>query len=102
MNNEIIKSVSDNKKGEGHVVYTRGALDQEQVTALYKKRFLELSSLKNELSLKLFHQVEEKLLTEKKTLEKLLNLQNAEDAVRARYSNVLSTYFFDQKFFGER
>ncbi len=102
MKNEILKSTESKQADESGNVVSLGKLSQEEVDVLYKKRLEDLQGVKELISLKLVHQVEEKLLVEKKTLEKLLNLQSAEDAARAKYSFVLSSYFFDQKFFGER
>lgn len=102
MKNEILKSTEFKRVDEQGSTVSFSKLNQEGVDALYTKRLEDLERVKELVSLKFVHLVEEKLLAEKKTLEKLLNLQSAEDAARAKYSFVLSSYFFDQKFFGER
>ncbi len=73
-------------------------LTQQHIDALYKERMQQLETLKGSISLKLYYVIAEKLETEQKTLETLLNIAHTKKQDHDQYSFVLDTQFFEQKF----
>lgn len=73
-------------------------LTQQEIDGLYKERIQQLETIKDSIGLKFFYVITEKLQTEKKTLEKLLNVAYAKKQDQDQYSFILDPQFFEQKF----
>lgn len=80
------------------VLSQEAGLNQQQIELLFQARKQELLSLKPLLSLKLHHQIEEKLNAEKTALFSLLKLIDQTALWRRRYSFILDPQYFEQKF----
>ncbi len=73
-------------------------LTQEQIDALYTERIGQLDTIKDSIGLKFYYAITEKLQSEKKTLEELLNVAYTKKQDQDQYSFVLDPQFFEQKF----
>lgn len=73
-------------------------LTQKQIDELYSERLKTLDSIKANISLKFYYVIAEKLQTEKKTLEALLNVAFVKKQDHDQYSFILDPQFFEQKF----
>lgn len=73
-------------------------LTQKQIEGIYTQRSKVLESLKTTISLKFYYTIAEKLLNEKKSFEKLLNLAFTKKQDHDQYSFILDPQFFEQRF----
>ncbi len=75
-------------------------ISKEEVQEIYAERKNRLEKVKSFVCLKFYNDISEKLDSEKRQLEQLLNLQDARDEALSHYSFVLNPYYFEQKFIG--
>jgi hypothetical protein len=71
----------------------------EAIDSLYEQYEKDLTDLEPFIYLKLYNRIKEKFNNEKEQFAKLLNWQDARDEALSRYSFVLNSQYFEQKFF---
>ena len=62
-----------------------------------KTRLQKLASIKDRISLKYFHEIEQKLQREQKLAEDLLNIKRRRIEYLSKYSHILDTHYFEQQ-----
>ncbi len=77
---------------------TNNSLTKTEVEEIYSFRQNCLQRIRSVISLKFYHQISEKLETEKRLFQQLLNWEDNKQDVLSRYSFVLNPYYFEQKF----
>ncbi len=80
-------------------IETKDGISIEMIDSLYEKYEQELAELEPFIYLKLLNRIKEKFAEEKEQFAKLLNWQDARDDALSRYSFVLNTQYFEQRFF---
>ncbi len=80
-------------------IETKDGISAEMIDSLYKKYEQELLELEPFVYLKLYNRIKEKFAEEREQFAKLLNWQDARDDALSRYSFVLNTQYFEQRFF---
>jgi hypothetical protein len=74
------------------------ALRQSQISDLAAERRRWLESIKPEVSLKRYYQIEEKIKAEEKSLTEILDWQEGRSTQLSKYSLILDPHYFEQEF----
>lgn len=69
-----------------------------EVESLFNQRRQTLRQIKNQVSLKFYYSVEEKIKREEEQIKTLLRLEEHKQKVLSAYSFVLDPRYFEQKF----
>lgn len=69
---------------------------------LFEARYKALEELKNDLSLKFFSRIQEKINQESRQAREILGLEKNKKAALAHYSLILDERYFQQRFFHEQ
>src|ERR1700729_1263932 len=72
-------------------------LDEQQINSLILSRKEILENIKNEISRKVYFQIEEKINREEKQLNELLDFQEGRQNQLSKYTFVLDTHYFEQE-----
>jgi hypothetical protein len=73
-------------------------LDEQQINSLMLSRKQALETIKNEISRKVYFQIEEKIGREETQLKEILDWQQGKQMQRAKYSLILDPHYFEQEF----
>jgi hypothetical protein len=68
------------------------------VETLYERRFFNLETIKNDISLSFYYMVHEKITSEKEKLFEILHLEDKKEKYLQKYSFILDSAYFDQQF----
>ena len=73
-------------------------MDEKQIDLLILARKDALEAIKNEISRKIYFQIEEKIIREELKLKEILDWQEGRQSKLAKYSLILDPHFFEQEF----
>lgn len=98
MSNETLKTQSQAPALKYEPVNYSGVLNEQQINQLKFLRKQLLENIKNQISLKAFYSIEEKIESEEKRLKEILDLKQGRMKKLSKYSFILDTRFFEQEF----
>jgi hypothetical protein len=90
--NKPVNSASESSGSNFASLNERAILELSEV----RKKLLE--QIKNEISLKRFYAIEEKLKNEEKTLMEILDWRLGKSTQLSKYSLILDPHYFEQEF----
>ena len=98
-NNEKLHSPEiEPKKTMEQTEASNNTLTAEDIETLFLARASALESIKSHVCLSFFYTITEKLATEKQTLMDILNFNDRKHQMLERYTFILPSQYFEQKF----
>ncbi len=98
MNPEILQPTDSGTKISNEILVKLNAFGEEQISELITSRKQLLESIKNQISLKAYYLMEEKILKEETRLKEILDIKKGRQRQLSKFTFILDPRFFEQEF----